>query len=508
MIRVAIANTSILLFLCTPVLAQTTLEKLEKRPGNQITPAPLAAPRAVCQNQFAGEVSRIVNQYPAVKWSILIQTQKPPESRLSLYAKDSTRLLIPGSNNKLFTTAAALLKLGSAYTIQTSITGKGTGSDLFNLSTLRIIGRGDPTLTTNDLNAIAQALSAKGIRSTQLMIGDDTYFRGNATNPNWAQADTLRGYGAPVNSLMVNQNSIGVILTPRAVKEPLRVDLEDPTDAESWQIMNRSVTVPVTQSEFIDVYRDARKLVVYIDGQLRVGAPPARDAASVSNPGNYLVPKFRTALTSAGIFVGNTTLVTSTPAPADEIMLYTRESPPLSELLKEANQESNNLYAETLLKTLGRVQTPDNLDATAAGIAVVRSTLEPLWVSLDKYSMVDGSGLARANQSSAEALARTLQAMALSPADKVFSASLAVGCQSGTLQSRFCGTSAAGKVFAKTGTLTGVVALSGYALAPNYSTSPRMVFSILANFTKESSSTIRRAVDDIVILITQLQDPC
>jgi D-alanyl-D-alanine carboxypeptidase/D-alanyl-D-alanine-endopeptidase (penicillin-binding protein 4) len=199
--------------------------------------------------------------------------------------------------------------------------------------------------------------------------------------------------------------------------------------------------------------------------------------------------------------VRQATVVKSTPAPPGEIELAAIASPPLSDLIKETNQQSNNIYAEALLKTLGRLQNP-NADATTSGIAAIKSILTPLGVNGNQFSMVDGSGLADRNRASATAFVQTLQTIALSPNNAVFRASLPVAGQSGTLKDRFRNTIAQGRVFAKTGTITGVVGLSGYVSPPNYAP---LAFSILANYSNQSASTVRNTVDEMVIALTSLR---
>jgi D-alanyl-D-alanine carboxypeptidase/D-alanyl-D-alanine-endopeptidase (penicillin-binding protein 4) len=437
---------------------------------------------------------------PSVRWGIFIQTVDVPARRLTLYAQKPKLLLIPASNNKLLTTAAALQKLGPQYRLRTSLTGNPVGT---NLPTLRVIGRGDPSLKTSHLSTLAQRLNQRGIRQVGLLIGDDTYYPGTAVNPNWDLDDTLAGYGAPVNSLMVNQNGIGLTLFPQQVGQPLRVQWDDPTDAQDWRLDNRSVTVSTNRGEFVDAYRDrTNPFLIRIEGQLRVGATSEPIAAAIANPGNYLVQKFRNALTAAQIRVTQATVVKATPAPAGEIELASLDSPPLATLLQETNQESNNTYAETLLKTLGKLQSPNHADATTSGIRAVSTILTPLGVNPAGYQMVDGSGLADRNRASAEALVQALQAMAQSPHASVFRASLPTAGVNGTLKNRFRGTAAQNRLQAKTGTISGVVSLSGYLAPPNYSP---IILSILANDGRVSASTIRAAVDEMVLLLTQLR---
>jgi D-alanyl-D-alanine carboxypeptidase/D-alanyl-D-alanine-endopeptidase (penicillin-binding protein 4) len=464
-----------------------------------IAPA-IAQTPALCPAQLPSAIERVANRLPQGRWGILVETLGPNPQVLA--ARNPDQPLIPASNTKILTTAAALQQLGAAYQIRTTVSGtrSPTGAPT-DWATLRITGRGDPSLTTANLTRLAQQLNQAGVRRVAQLIGDDTYFRGAAVNPNWDLDDTLAGYGAAVNSLMVNQNAIGLTLFPQRVGQPLRVQWDDPTDRPGWQLNNQSVTVAPSAGEFVDAVRARDRWVISISGQLRAGSEPELVAVSVPNPGNYLVQKFRDQLAAAQVQVQSSTLVRATPAPPGEVELASLNSPPLSQLLVEVNRESNNIYAESLLKTLGRVQTPTNLDATVSGVAAVKSALTPLGVTPDRYTIVDGSGLSDRNRIAATTLIQTLQAMAQSPQAAVYRASLPTAGVNGTLKNRLRNTPAQGRVQAKTGTISGVVGLSGYATPPNY---PPVVFSILSN-SSAAAATARSAVDEMVLLLMRLR---
>ena len=385
---------------------------------------------SVCPAQLRSRLDRIVNRIPG-QWSVLVQNQASVGQRQDLYANNPSTLLMPASNNKIFTTVAALTKLGGQYQFRTPVLGSAIGPEL---ATMRVVGQGDPSFSTSQLRTLTQQLKQKGIRRVNLLIGDDTVFRGEPYNPFWATRHRGEGYAAPVNSLLVNENNI-------------------------------------------------------FD-------------SSVPNPGNYFVGEFRKILTTSGIQVIQSTLVKRTPASASEIELAAVVSPPLSQLISETNQNSNNVYAEAILKTLGRLQEPTSLDSRASGVNAVRQVLSSLDVNPNRYSMVDGSGLAERDRASAEAFVQTLQAMALQPEAQTFRRSLAVAGRSGTLINRMGNTSAAGVVSAKTGTLQGAVALSGYINAPNYSP---LVFSMIVN-SDDSASTLRGAIDEMVVLLSRLKN--
>ena len=191
------------------------------------------------------------------------------------------------------------------------------------------------------------------------------------------------------------------------------------------------------------------------------------------------------------------------------------ESPKLAELIKETNRESNNLYAEVLLRLLGKVtgnmpvlQTltgkmpvPQE-DTSEIGLKELKTALTQLGVNPNSYKLADGSGLSRHNLISPEALVQTLRLMANSPTASVYRASLPVAGESGTLKNRLISTPNRVILQAKTGTLSGVSALSGYIEVPNYEP---LVFSIIVNQSDQSAAKVRSATDEIVLLLNRLR---
>ena len=245
-----------------------------------------------------------------------------------------------------------------------------------------------------------------------------------------------------------------------------------------------------------------------ITGQLNIDAKPESISLAVVDPDQHFLRHLRRALAEVGIDESRFRQTQPRNAIANISLLLNElaevESAPLSELLTETNQNSNNLYAEALLRVLGaNLGKLSPTDSTAqTGLDVVKTTLTQLGVDSSSYAIVDGSGLSRHNLVSPEAIAQTLIAMARSPLASFYRASLPVAGISGTLQNRFRNTPAEGIVQAKTGTVSGVVALSGYIDAPNYEP---LVFSIIVNQSDRPATTLRQAVDEIVLLLTRLR---
>ncbi len=464
-------------------------------------------PVPLCPAQLSAAIEAIANrrEFSRGRWGILVQTRASADT---LYNRDAEKYFVPASNVKLLTTAAALQQLGATFRIRTSVYGTSDGG-------LRVIGRGDPSLTDSQLRELAQQLSQRGVRQVSHLRLEDNYFRGPAVNPNWEWEDVQADFGAPVNSLILNQNAVKLTLFPQQLSQPLRFNWSDPVEAMQWRINNESITASSGASATINVSQESKRTVLKITGQLGIDSAPEPVSLAVIDPQEHFLRHFRSALANAGINEIATvravrieklqSVLSNQQAASLVNELAFVESPPLSELLKETNQNSNNLYAEALLRVLGakvgKLTAPT--DSTAQiGLGVVKATLTQLGVDPASYVMVDGSGLSRHNLVSPAAIAQTLRAMANSPLASVYRASLSVAGTSGTLQNRFRGTAAQGIVQAKTGTIGGVVALSGYIDVPNYEP---LVFSIIVNQSDRSAATLRQAIDEIVILLTRLR---
>ena len=454
---------------------------------------PAAAQAGICPAQLSDKISAITNrsEFRRSRWGILVQTLG---DRQTLYAQDAERYFIPASNLKLLTTAAVLEVLGDRYTIRTSVYQSDPG-------VFRVVGRGDPGLTDAELDQLAKQIRDRHITQINQLIADDHYFQGDAINPTWEWEDVQSGYGAPVNSLILNENLIGLTLFPQSLGQPLRVVWDDPAEGTRWQIDNRSRTVAATAEESVQVGRDLERSQLNVRGQLRVGSKPETAAIAITQPSRYFLQRFKQALRQRGIQVAQSFVATE-PTETQGAEIAAVESEPLAKLIAEVNQQSNNLYAESLLRTLGVTQSPRADSSLDAGLEAMKKALFQLGIDSASYNLADGSGVSRHNWVTPETLVQTLQGMARSPNSAVYRNSLAVAGRIGSLQNRFLDTPVAGKFQGKTGFVSGSIALSGYLEPPDYSP---LVLSILINQFDRPTEEIREAIDEIVILLAQLQ---
>ncbi len=456
-------------------------------------------PEAICPAQLGTAIEAITNrpQFHRARWGILIEPLSSQPKKSPIYRRDAERYFIPASNVKLFTTAAALLALGSDFRIRTSIYDEGAGK-------LRVVGRGDPSLTDTQLRELAQQLKRQGVRNIKHLIIDESRFQGERLHPNWEWEDLQFYYGASVNSLILNQNTVELKLSPQQVGEPLQMSWSDVLAQRQWRIQNESVTSEAGTPNSVSVTGILGQPILKVKGQLAINSEPLTFGLAILDPTQYFLQHFRRVLAQEEIRVEEASVITQPPT-NNQQELAAIESPPLTALIGETNQESNNLYAEVLLRTLqisAKSDSNSNPDSAALGLQQLKATLTTLGVDPESYVLVDGSGLSRHNLVSPDAIAQTLQLMAQTPQSRIYRASLPLAGVSGTLKNRVRDTPAQGRVQAKTGGMTGVSALSGYLDIPGYQP---LVFSIIVNQSDQSFRDLRQAIDEIILVLTRLR---
>ncbi|MEB3311225.1 MAG: D-alanyl-D-alanine carboxypeptidase/D-alanyl-D-alanine-endopeptidase [Snowella sp.] len=423
-------------------------------------------------------------------WGILV---KNLQNQTTLYQRGAEQLFVPASNTKLLTTAAALVKSGENYRIKTPIYSQGEGA---SLNRLRIIGKGDPSLTTEQLKTLANHLKSQGIQQIKTLSLVETIAPQNLLKPTWEWEDIYFYYAPAVNQLILNQNTVNLTLSPQAVGQPLQVTWSDAITAKQWQIINQTRTVSGNPTQRIRIKGVLGQPVLVLEGELGNQSEPDITAIAIPDPVRYFADSLQQVLTEAGIQVGRVEITNNPAINSQEKQLLEIESPTLKELITEINQNSNNLYAESLLN---HIQDSDN-----TAIESLKETLNSLKVENNQYFLKDGSGLSRQTLVSPTAFVQLLTSMTQSPLGTTYRDSLAIAGQTGTLKNRFLNTPVVGKLQGKTGTLSGAISLSGYLQPTDFAP---LVFSILVNNSEQPASILRNAIDTIIIELSQLK-PC
>jgi D-alanyl-D-alanine carboxypeptidase/D-alanyl-D-alanine-endopeptidase (penicillin-binding protein 4) len=423
-----------------------------------------------------------------------------------LYQRQPTLRLMPASNTKLPTSAAAMEILGPDYTFTTDVltTGRQTGSVLSGDLYLR--GTGDPTALAKDYDALAARIAEAGItRVDGRLLADDTRFDRNRLGPSWASDDESAYYSAQISALSVapdtdyDTGSVIVQVAPGAAAgdEP-RVTVTPKTKYVDIDV--RATTVAAGGANDLTVEREHGGNTIVVSGTTPVGGSGTSEWVSVWEPTGYAAAVFRDALTAHGVKVtGSTRLGHATPAAARQLASHT--SMPLKDLLIPFMKLSNNIHAEILTKAMGRKVSGEG--SWSAGLAAVRGYLKGVGVDTAKLRQVDGSGLSRMNNIPAGQFAKLLLAVRAEPWYADWYKSLPVACDpdrfvGGTLRTRMCGTPAALNARGKTGSLTGASGLSGYVKDAG---GRELVYSIVLN--NYLASTVKPLEDAIVVTLAR-----
>jgi len=451
---------------------------------------------------------------PNAWWTINV---KEVESERAWYQKDVGRSFIPASNTKLYTTAAALDLLGPDFTYETSVWTDGHIENGVLHGNLVVKGSGDPVIggrfnggdITQMFRQWAEKLKTLGItRIEGGLIGDDNVFDDQALGYGWQWDDLDFWYAAETSALSFNDNCVDFQLIAQAENMPAEIKWE-PIMTTYVQVSNRSTTVAEGASLVEDYARKPNTNAFILGSKVPLGRTDF-ESLTVTNPTKYFVHVLREVLIREGIAISGDSYdiddLVTLPNYSDGY-LFSTFSPPLKDIIRALNKNSQNLYAEQVLKTLA-VQLPVSgfpKGSGAMGWSRARKMLAVAGVDTLHLQLVDGSGLARQNLVTSDMTTNLLLYMAKHPNPDVTSAfydSLPIGGVDGTLSGRMKQTPAAGNVHAKTGTVGNASALSGYVTTAS---GTQLVFSIMANHFTESSLGPRRLQDQVVEILARHQ---
>ena len=399
---------------------------------------------------------------------------------LRIVSVNENGAFVPASNQKIITTAAVLETLGPDYRFQTDFVSTKELNENGELDAdLYVVGSGDPFLVPEQIDRLGYELEAKNLKKIKgNLIVDDSLFDIPAIGPGFDDDESYRAYRAPQGALSVNFNSVAVTVMPGIeANAPARIQVIPPQ--RYTVIDNQTKTVMGRMRQWIRVEtppEDWRNKIVVTGG--------------ISN--NYRPLTYHRRIDNVPLFSGWTIhdilkrhdirftgVVKTGKAPEnDPVLIHRFESLPLSSMCRLINKYSNNFMAEMVLLKLGaeRYEAPGNWEK---GVRALAEYLQGIGLDPSPHLLGNGSGMGDVNRISPALLVGVLRHMALDyEAGPEFVASLTVSGVDGTLATRYDIPDVKQAVRGKTGTLSDVMAISGYVLDRGCE---RIVFSLLFN---------------------------
>jgi D-alanyl-D-alanine carboxypeptidase/D-alanyl-D-alanine-endopeptidase (penicillin-binding protein 4) len=451
-----------------------------------------------------------------------------------IYAQNADKLFTPASNTKLFTTAAALALIGPDYTSRTTVETSGILDKYGRLTgDLVLVGRGDPNLSGRELpyalktvrndhpiqvlEQLADGLVEKGVKYVDgNIIADDSYFAFERYGEGWSQDDLVLADGAPVSALTINDNVVFVNILP-ADRPGEHAFVSITPFADYYHIDNRIITTPAGTGRKIFINREPGSTSLVLWGNVPLDDAGANEALAIEDPAEFAAALFHQLLEKRGIVVYGkqstrhtelaslSTLTVTATAPArggDEssrslpnqpLVLASYQSKPLIDDVRVINKVSQNLHAEILLRLLGREKGATG--TVEGGLEVLHGFLNQAGIPADQYVFYDGSGLSRQNLVTPHAVAQLLRYASSQSWGASFRDTLPVAGIDGSLADRFANIDPRTHVSAKTGSLGGVKALSGYATNAR---GQQVAFSILSNNFNLPNKRVLDTIDSVV----------
>lgn len=416
----------------------------------------------------------------------------------------ANNLLPTASTMKVITTSTVLGKFGESYRWPTYIEISGNLSDGVVYGNLYVRGTGDPTISsskvgdTNRIDAWVAELRRLGIRAIEGDVIADISMWNNfdAINPGWLWEDMGNYYGTAIYPLSYRDNTLQITLSSGQKGSVASVVSTNPV-VEGLSFQSDVVCSDITYDNAY-VYGAPMQYERYIKGEIPANRGTFRIKGDMPDPALLLVTELRSRLQAVGIAVSGGVSSQSTDylEYKSRTLLVVSESPSLSDIIKETNIHSNNLYAESLFRSLSdEVETPFTIKGS-------RDAVRAFWngrgVSLDRSILIDGCGLAPQNGVAPSTFVSVLAYMYNSPSYNVFVASLPIAGESGTLSSFLRGTPLAGRVCAKSGTIAHLKSYAGYI---NFPDGRVWAFSVVVNNGDGTNREIQKIIEQYLLKV-------
>lgn len=433
-------------------------------------------------------------------WGVLVKSLKTGEI---IYKRNADKLFNPASNTKLFTSAAALSLLGSDFVYQTNLYANGIIKNNKLAGDLIIQGSGDPTISNRFFNgnvtsifeAWADSLISKGITEISgNLYGDDASFDNFGSGRGWLLDNESAWFSAPSGALSFNDNTLMIEVKPTEINFPAEIKVIPNTKYVT--VMQKVLTVDTNSEQSIKISRLSGSNLISVNGKIKKDSKPVIEYVSIADPTLFFLTVLREVFEQKGISVkgkvGSISIAEKIILAENLSLLFTHESVPLHMIVKELNKNSNNFYAEQILKTIGLEVY--NYGSSENGAKASKELFATMGINPDNMIMVDGSGLSRLNLVSPRQIVNLLTFLYSSDQFNPFYNSLPIGGVDGTLANRMKRSAAENNVRAKAGFNENVSSLSGYIKTIGGET---LAFSIMINNFLASPNLVEYLEDNV-----------
>lgn len=430
------------------------------------------------------EVRRAVNGSRLAKAHVGISVLDASSGEV-LVAYNAGDKFAPASNMKLLTSGAAMLTLGSDFVFRTELLRDGDrvilkGSGDPALGDTAVLDRSDPKMTVEDvLGMLVTAAKKAGMTRVGEVIVDDRVFDREYTNSTWAARHLNKGYGAQVSGINFHTNVLSIFTqpNPQGLGTPPVLRLEPVVD---WLPMTVKAQTVKEQKNSAWASREAEGNGFTVFGEVGVTSQAPAELVLNNVPsfvGDLLAHRFLAAGLATSVPPART-VGTDEKLPAGKVIGVI--TTPILEVLTRCNTDSENLYAESLMKRMGHAVTkePGSWENGASVLRMLLSQRIGPKAAADT-TIADGSGLSEQNRITPETMTKWLAVVSESKGGTDFVSSLAQPGKPGTLHHRFRDGKLKNELRGKSGFINGVRCLSGYLTNPQ--TGRRVTFSVLVN---------------------------
>lgn len=487
---------------------------------------PPAGPPAPAPVDFVRFADSVLAGPPLHRAHMGVEIYDPVAKRV-LYAHNAERHFVPASNQKYWPTTTALQVLGPDYRYRTPVLAVAFDAVAGTAETLVVVGRGDPTFSERFhvpdpvvldslgdtvavrpdpwrserrdravLDSLADSVVASGVRHiTGDLVVDASWFDESLIPGSWTFGNLNGTSAPPTGAFVVGEGVFRVLVEPGPSVGSLAL-VTPRAPAGLVPLLSEATTAEAGAEARVSTSRGPWSDTLRLSGPVALDAEPRVLRLPMTDPVRFAAHAFAEALRERGVTLDGAVRVVrdSTEATAlrggRELTSWT--SPPLSEIVRNILQPSQNWIAEQLVRTLGAEKGEGG--GWRSGIAVEQDFLfNTVGIDSTALSLQDGSGMSHQNLVTPHAVVQLLEYARTAPWSQVFRDALTGPGRPGTLSNRLQGLD--GRVTGKTGTLSNVNALSGYVRTRD---GRELIFSILSNASGLGGGPVVSALDRMV----------